>query len=53
MFFVKLRWLYFHISPRYVKFGMGGGSNEYHFQNMKKNTIHSNFVWIEDPDWDV
>ena len=39
MLFLKLRWAYFHICPWYVKFEIGAG--EFHFQNMKKNSIHS------------
>ena len=47
MFLIKLRWSYFHVSPSYIKFGMGGGSDEYHFQNVNDGSIHSNFVWVE------
>lgn len=51
-FYIKLRWLYFHVNPNYIKFGMGGGSNEYHFQNIKKNTIHSNYEVVDRPNND-
>ena len=53
MFLVKLRWLYFHVNPRYMKFGMGGGSNEYHFQHVKNGSVHSNFVWVDKTEQDV
>lgn len=43
MFFVKLRWAYFHVSPSYIKFTMSG--SEYHFQNVKTGEIHSNYIW--------
>lgn len=50
MFLVKLRWMYFHVNPRYIKFYMGGGSDEAHFQHVKTGEIHSNFVWIDTDD---
>lgn len=40
----KVRWWYFHVNPNYIKFGMGCGSNEYHFQNLKTGGLHSNYV---------
>lgn len=45
MFLVKLRWAYFHVHPNYIKFYMGGGSDEAHFQHRKTGAIHSNLVW--------
>lgn len=45
MFFVHLRWAYFHLNPAYMKFTMSSESNEAHFQHKKHGTIHSNLVW--------
>jgi len=36
---LKLRWWYFHLCPWYVKFSIEG--TEFHFQNLRDNTIHS------------
>lgn len=44
---VKLRWAYFHVSPRYVKFYMDSGHTEAHFQHVKTGAIHSNLVWVD------
>lgn len=49
MFFVKIRWLYFHVSPSYVKFYMDSSKTEAHFQHVKIGSIHSNFIWLDDP----
>jgi len=46
MTLVKMRWIYFHIHPSYFKFTVNG---EPHFQNLKNNTIHSNYVWVDEP----
>lgn len=45
---LKLRWMYFHIHPHYLKFHMGGG--EYHFQNLKTGNIHSQWVIKDEED---
>ena len=47
MFFVKLRWVYFHLNPMYLKFTVTAESNEAHFQHRITSTIHSNLVWID------
>ena len=47
MFFVKLRWVYFHLNPMYVKFYVTAESDEAHFQHRKTGAIHSNLVWID------
>ena len=39
---LKLRWWYFHLCPWYYKFSMEG--TEFHFQNMRTNTIHSKII---------
>lgn len=44
---INLRWAYFHVSPRYIKFYMGGGSDEAHFQHIKTGAIHSNLVFAD------
>ena len=44
--FLKLRWTYFHIHPHYIKFSMEG--TEFHFHNVKDNTIYSNYEWVDD-----
>ena len=49
MLLVKLRWAYFHIHPHYVKFWMDSERTEAHFQNVKDGSIHSNYVWIDEP----
>ena len=41
---LRLRWGYFHVNPRYIKFNIDG---ECHFQDMKTNTILSDYVWVE------
>jgi hypothetical protein len=53
MSIVKLRWLYFHINPMYIKFYMDIDHNEAHFQHKKTgqlyfvDTISSNFIWVD------
>jgi len=49
--FIKLRWWYFHLCPWYMKFSMEG--TEFHFQNMRTNTIHSQLIlkFHEDSFW--
>lgn len=41
---LKIRWWYFHLMPRYVKFYMSNESEECHFQNVKTGTIHSQVI---------
>lgn len=45
MTLVKLRWIYFHIHPSYVKFYVDSACTEAHFQNIKTGVIHSNYTW--------
>ena len=45
MIIVKLRWIYFHLSPMYVKFYMT--PEEAHFQHRKDGSIHSNITWVD------
>jgi hypothetical protein len=47
IFILKLRWAYFHINPNYIKFHMGRGSNQAHFQHVKDGSIHSNIIWVD------
>jgi len=49
MFFVNLRWAYFHVHPSYVKFWMDSEHTEAHFQHVKRGTLHSNLVWTDEP----
>lgn len=52
--YIKLRWWYFHINPRYFKFYMSKESDECHFQHLKTGQIHSNYVVIENkPDCEL
>ena len=45
MLLVKLRWLYFHLNPMYVKFYVA--NDEAHFQHRKAGSIHSNLNWVD------
>ena len=40
--YLKIRWAYFHVSPRYIKFYMT--DTEAHFQNAKTGAIHSQVI---------
>jgi len=42
--FLKLRWWYFHLMPRYVKFYMDDTYKECHFQNVKTGAVHSQII---------
>ena len=44
---IKLRWIYFHINPRYIKFCVTHESREYYFYNTKYNSIHYQYVWVD------
>ena len=44
---VKLRWLYFHLNPAYVKFYIDAERTEAHFQHRKDGSLHSNFKWVD------
>lgn len=50
---IKIRWAYFHVCPWYFKFYMDSGKTEAHFQNMRKNTLHSQLIieFNEDSPW--
>lgn len=39
--FLQLRWFWFHLSPRYKKFYIGG--DETYFYDRKNNTIEYNY----------
>lgn len=49
MFLVRLRWWYFHVHPRYAKFTMDPEGKEAHFQDLRDGSIHSNLIWVDDP----
>lgn len=40
--FLRIRWIYFHIHPNYIKFYMD--EKEAHFQNTKTGEVHSNIT---------
>lgn len=42
MFFIKLRWAYFHVNPSYLKFTL---DNDAYFQHSKTGVIHCNYSW--------
>jgi hypothetical protein len=46
MTIVKIRWVYFHINPMYMKFYMT--STEPHFQHRRTGEIFSNYTWVEE-----
>lgn len=41
---INIRWWYFHISPRYIKFYMDSECTEAHFQHTKTGQLHSQVV---------
>jgi hypothetical protein len=45
MSIVNLRWAWFHINPRYLKFTM---DKEVYFQDMKTGCILYNYHWEEE-----
>ena len=47
MTLVKLRWIYFHVSPRYIKFCVSHDDGESYFQHIKTGEIHCNFKWVD------
>jgi hypothetical protein len=49
MSLVNLRWAYFHINPNYMKFYMDSERKEAHFQHRKTGAIHSNLIWVDEP----
>jgi len=47
MAIIKLRWIYFHINPMYVKFYVDSSRSEAHFQHRLTGQLHSNFKWVD------
>lgn len=45
---INIRLAYFHAHPGYIKFFMGGGSDEAHFQKASDGSIHSNLVFKDE-----
>lgn len=45
---LRIRWIYFHLNPLYVKFSMEG--TECHFWHRLTNTIHSDLRLVENTD---
>lgn len=49
MALVKIRWMYLSMHPDCIKFSVkeNGNDTEYYFYNIKTNTIHYNYKWID------
>lgn len=47
MTLVKIRWVYFHLNPNYMKFYMDASRTEAHFQHRKTGQLYSNYEWTD------
>lgn len=47
MAIVKLRWMYFHVNPMYVKFYADSERTQVHFQHKRTGRIYSNYRWVD------
>jgi len=45
---IKVRWMYFHVSPMYVKFYFDSTDEHGMFQHRKHGTLHANYLWASD-----